>query len=483
MRSPYEDAQWQAIARAAKQADLPLEELWMRYLTLGGNTGFLEVEAYLNGMLALPDLDADVLAHAANERLDEVARLHHAPYSRPVRGPGPARHPTSALVGLLRGAESAPAERLAALAEAAGQPLQVRIAVHLVDYEQRALHRLPARASDESSPLPVEHTPAGEAFRTVRVQAVADGADSRLWVPLVDGVERLGVLEVGCAEGALEDPDLRAHCRWISALLGHLVTILSQYGDALQTRRLSKARTAAEELVWSLLPPLTAATDSFVVSGLVEPAEAAGGDLFDYALSENTAHLAVFDAAGADPGSELVAATAVAAYRAARRAGHDLVGQAREVDEAITARFGGNAYATAVLTEVDLATGRLRYLNAGHPHPLLLRPGRVVTSLGDGGRPPLGRAGGGRVAAESLNPDDCLVLYTDGLVGARDAAGREFGVARLADFLRHAASAGYPPPEATRRLVHEVLAHRDGPLHDDVTVLLSRWTAAQVVDA
>jgi hypothetical protein len=59
---------------------LTVGELWLRYFALGGEADELEVDAYLNGAIALPAFQHDMLAHAINERLDEIAPSR-APYS------------------------------------------------------------------------------------------------------------------------------------------------------------------------------------------------------------------------------------------------------------------------------------------------------------------------------------------------------------------------------------------------------------------
>src|SRR5882757_8533289 len=59
---------------------LNVAEVWIRYFALGGEASELEVDAYLNGAIALPGIQHDILAHAINERLDEIAPPA-APYS------------------------------------------------------------------------------------------------------------------------------------------------------------------------------------------------------------------------------------------------------------------------------------------------------------------------------------------------------------------------------------------------------------------
>ncbi|MET4134070.1 hypothetical protein [Pseudarthrobacter sp. PvP090] len=77
-----ESEQRQRFAESLRHADLGMEELWLRYFTLGGHAGQFEVEAYIHGAMALPPLQRDILAHALNERLDELySGAPRAPYS------------------------------------------------------------------------------------------------------------------------------------------------------------------------------------------------------------------------------------------------------------------------------------------------------------------------------------------------------------------------------------------------------------------
>jgi serine/threonine protein phosphatase PrpC len=473
-----ENEQRHALNVGYRRANLTLEQLWVRYFALGGDAGLVEVEAYLHGLMPLPGLQRDMLAHAVNERLDELTWQHRVPYSRTVRHRGPVEGPLAALVTLIDGMRLAPPERLPAVAAAAGRSLGVQVVIHLVDYEQRRLISLPAEGEPAREPLVVDTTLAGRAFRLVETLSGEAGGEARLWVPLLDGAERLGVLEVILDDVAdLYDPVLRQECQWLSSLLGHLVVAVNHYGDLLDAARRQRPRTAAAELIWHLLPSLTAGTDRFVLAGLVEPSYEVGGDAFDYALSETTAHLAIFDAVGHSLASGIVAATALAASRSTRRNGGSLFAQATAIDDAVIEAFGDrNHFITGVLAELDLASGRLRYIAAGHPCPLLMRDGKVVKTLTGGRRPLFGLATGDMAAAEEfLEPGDWLILHTDGITEARDEAGNFFGEARLIDFLRREAASSHPPPETVRRLVHAVLRHQHGILQDDASVLLAHW--------
>ncbi|AYA23417.1 hypothetical protein C6369_001915 [Rhodococcus rhodochrous] len=68
------------LLAALRAVGLEVEELWLRYFALGGEVGKVEIEAYLSGLLPLPALQHDLIAHAINERLDELAPPR-APYA------------------------------------------------------------------------------------------------------------------------------------------------------------------------------------------------------------------------------------------------------------------------------------------------------------------------------------------------------------------------------------------------------------------
>jgi hypothetical protein len=477
-RALPEQEQDSALREAFRHTELTVEELWLRYFALGGDADLITVDAHIAGLLSLPRTDGDMLALAINERLDELMALRRAPYSRAVRPGRPASGPLAALVQLLAAAGSAPPERLPDLAATAGRALGVQTSLYLIDHEQRRLVCVPAREGTGEPALGVDGTVAGRAFRTVRILSTDRDGRPRLWVPVLDGADRLGVLEVRISDPAdLHDPGLRQQCQWLASLLGHLVASMGVYGDLLERPRRKRALSPSAELIWQQLPPLTAATDSFVLAGMLEPSYDVGGDAYDYALSEDTVSVAIFDAVGHGLRAALMAAAALAGYRSARRDGRGVYDQARALDGVVSDAFPDSAFVTGVLAELDVRSGRLRYVNAGHPAPLLLRGGRVVKELAGGRRVPFGLdTAAMTVGEEVLEPGDWLALYTDGITEARDTTGAWFGEVRLADFLTREIAAGQPPPETVRRLTKSVLEHQGGLLQDDASILLARWT-------
>jgi hypothetical protein len=336
-------------------------------------------------------------------------------------------------------------------------------------------------------PLPIESTLAGRAYMLVEpmtgapLAGTSSGADASpvLWMPLLDGSERLGVVLVRSDPERAASPTFQRQVDLFTALLGHLVVSKTQYGDTLAGTRRSQPMSVASELLWRVLPPLTFACERFVLSGILEPSYQAGGDGFDYAVDGGKAFLCVLDTAGHGLTAGLGTAVALSALRAARRTGAGLYAMARAVDAAFEEQFRDARFATGVLADLDLRTGTLRYVNAGHPSPVVLRDGKVVRELGGGRRMPLGLDDPAiEVAEELLQPGDWLLCYTDGVVDARDRAGVPFGAQRLFDLAERQAAAKLPAPETLRRLSHAVAGHRDGPPADDATLMLVEWSAA-----
>jgi stage II sporulation SpoE-like protein len=368
-------------------------------------------------------------------------------------------------------------ERLPEIAAGAAEHFGGRdLEMLLVDHGQEVLVPL----GGAGGPFRIEGSVAGRAFRHVEVQEIAVEGGTRLWLPLLDGVDRLGA--IGLTFSRLDDAT-RARAEHFTGLLGEMLMSKANYGDSVVRSARLRPMTLAAEMQWSLMPPLTVGSDRVVVSGFVQPSYEVGGDIFDYAIGESCAHIAIFDAMGHGLEAALLASVAVGAYRNARRRPLALAQTASAIDDALAGQFGHGRFVTALLAELDLDSGRLRWVAAGHPPPLLLRQARVVKELSRPPNTPLGLrlTDSFTVHEETLEPADRLVLYSDGVVEALDTTtGERFGIKRLADFIARAEAAGEPVPETMRRLGHAVVGHQGEGLQDDATQVLVEWSGGEV---
>jgi hypothetical protein len=352
------------------------------------------------------------------------------------------------------------------------------VVIYLIDYEQAALVPLPGGSVAGGPPLSVVGTVAGRAFSStsmLRSQGDAPGLE-RLFVPLLDGTDRLGVIGMSFAEGTLSR-SVVAGCERYAHLVAMLIVTKRAYGDAFEHIRRRRPMTLASELVWTLVPPLVFATDGLALAGMLEPCYDNGGDTLDYAVNDRVLHVGVFDAMGHGLPAAGVATFALSAYRHSRRSGRDLLETYVAMHEAVGSQFPDQRFVTAVIGQLDLDSGRLCWISAGHPPPLVIRGGRRAHLLKTTPVPPLGvdsPRGEPTVATEALEPGDLLLLYTDGLAEAREADGEMFTIERLSEFIEREAAAGQSAPETLRRLRHAVVGG-GVELRDDATAVLLEW--------
>ncbi|MFQ3555576.1 PP2C family protein-serine/threonine phosphatase [Streptomyces gramineus] len=368
-----------------------------------------------------------------------------------------------------RTAELAPA--LARCAEALGLHHAV---AYLADIQQR--HLIPL--TDVTPALPIDDSLAGWSYRTQSLRVEADGSGMvTAWFPLIDGAERLGVLAVRAP--ALSAVTL-ARGRAVATLVAMMLTSRRAYKDSFVRRTRTERMRLPAELLRAFLPPRTIGDARVVSTAVLEPAYEIGGDAFDHALTESALHATVLDSMGHDLASGLTSALSLAACRNARRVGAELPELVRTVDEAL-AEWLPDQFCTAVLAQLDLDTGVLRWCNCGHPAPLLIRDQRLLTdALERDPDPPLGLphlpAGRERRVHEAtLRPGDRVLLYTDGVTEARMPDGELFGLQRFADYVIRATAAGELAPETLRRLIHSILDAETSRLKDDATIMLLEW--------
>jgi serine phosphatase RsbU (regulator of sigma subunit) len=389
---------------------------------------------------------------------------------------------TRALDQLAADAELAAPHELAGLIGRCGRALGAETTTaYVADLQQHVLQPLvPAGAhlaDEQLAALDVDATLAGRAYQTLQPQTHEEAGGTRLWLPLVSGTQRLGVLSVRLAEPP-DDEQLASLAR-LAAAAATLLVAKTPYGDTIVRLRRRDHLGVASELHYSILPPLSYASSVVTVSAALEPCYEVAGDAVDYSVDQGRTQVAVFDGMGHGLHSAQCAVFTVAAYRSARRSGLGLVDVMASIDEALVTGLGGELFTTCVLVDLDTDSGLLTWANAGHPFPLLLRGGKLIKLLETEPRPPLGL---GELAAEphvvgqeQLEPGDNVVLYTDGVVEARSPDGEFFGVERLADLVRTQLAGGLSPPETMRRAVRELLAHHQGQLTDDATLLMLEW--------
>lgn len=299
------------------------------------------------------------------------------------------------------------------------------------------------------------------------------GLRAEQWTVLAPVTERgevLGLLEMSIphepAAGVLDEIARTAH------LLAFVVIANRRHTDLFEWGQRSTPFTLPAEIQRRLLPAaFTCEGGSFTLSAWLEPAANVGGDTFDYSLGRDILHLSITDAMGHGVASALTATLCVGSLRNSRRESATLIEQAAACNTALAdyaVSVSEEGYATGLLGRLDLTTGVLTLVNAGHVAPYLARSGEVgpvelATGL------PMGMFQDEEYSTTDLRlqPGDRVVFVTDGML-ERNAAALDL-IAEISQ------TRTMHPREATRRLADDVLAVTGPTLADDATLLVLDW--------
>jgi serine phosphatase RsbU (regulator of sigma subunit) len=229
----------------------------------------------------------------------------------------------------------------------------------------------------------------------------------------------------------------------------------------------------ARQIQFGLLPFEPTELPHFVIRAAMRPANTVGGDYFDIVdLGSGRIAIVVGDVSGKGMPAALLMALLQGSLRTLSTAGMRGAELVAKLNAHLCANIPPNRLITLLYGELEADGSALRYVNAGHNPPFLVRRDGSVERLA-----PTAVALGIMPDAEfqayetPLDPGDRLLLYTDGVTEANDLADAEYGDERLAAYL--ASHAGTSEPELLDGVIGEVLAFC-GPVRprDDMTLMV-----------
>ena len=325
--------------------------------------------------------------------------------------------------------------------------------------------------------LPFDGGPEEQAVRTQTVQVLRPDTDAtrdlegrwRVLAPVTERGESIGVLELYLPERPAAE--VVAEIAQVAHLLAFVVIANRQHTDLFEWGQRTRAFSLSAEIQQRLLPQSrTCEAAAFTLAGWLEPAASIGGDTFDYSLARDVLHVSLTDAMGHGVGAALTASVCLGGLRGSRRRGDSLPEQAAATNRAVCTHAGGGTedFATGLLGRLDLRSGALELVNAGHVAPYLLRDSELVpvdlqVDL------PLGMFDDTAYGSTRLDlvAGDRLVLVTDGMLERNVASVDLPGAIRATRDLH--------PREVVRALADSALAAAGQALEDDATLLCLDW--------
>ncbi|HOW72807.1 MAG TPA: SpoIIE family protein phosphatase [Phycisphaerae bacterium] len=250
------------------------------------------------------------------------------------------------------------------------------------------------------------------------------------------------------------------------------------YSDA-EKEKIAAELAIARDIQLGILPSNIAASvadTNLEVCAILEPAREVGGDLYEVLrLDDGRVLVAVGDVSGKGVPAALFMAVTTTLLRTMVRHHREPGEILRAVNDALAVQNPRNMFVTLLCLIVEPVTGTLTCANAGHPPPVLVRPGAApcvtLTTTGMVS----GLVSGVEIGTTrmKLRPGDTLVLYTDGVTEAFNAESSMFEEARLLECLGKVA--GQSADRTASAVLDAVRRHAaDCPQSDDLTVVAIR---------
>ncbi|MBK7218244.1 MAG: SpoIIE family protein phosphatase [Candidatus Promineofilum sp.] len=299
------------------------------------------------------------------------------------------------------------------------------------------------------------------------------------FIPLLIGGGAIGVLGLGLGPPRRLNEDELRFARLLANQAALSVEQARLHRVESQGQRMERELQQARRIQMSLLPGAYPQLPGYDFAAAYESAREIGGDLYDFIDWPNDptrVGLLIADVSGKGTAAALFMAHSRAMIRGAAQTQPGPAATLATANVQIARDNHAMLFVSAFYAVLDAADGRLTFANAGHNVPLVRRAdGRVDEVMSRGMVLGIMDDMTYDEAADTLAPGDILLLYTDGITEAMDAAGNLFGKDRLVEAVRHAT------PATARHLIDAILAAvrayvGDTPQADDLTIVTVKRT-------
>jgi sigma-B regulation protein RsbU (phosphoserine phosphatase) len=325
---------------------------------------------------------------------------------------------------------------------------------------------------------PVLLTDLANAPELAGLRGTSLGAASVMVTPLLYGKQNMGVLALGNgpAHPSFTQSDFVVF-KSIAEQSAFALYNAIIYSEANEKKRLDHDLEIARDIQRILLPSEAPVVPGFEISGINIPARHVSGDYFDYLeVDKERLGVAIADVSGKGVPASIIMAICRSVLRSQATGNSSPADVLHKVNRQLYPDIKEDMFISMAYVILDPANNRVTLSRAGHDAPLLYkRSSQTVTPLKPRGMA-LGIDSGSvfdRLTVDfdvSLERDDCLVLYTDGVTEALDAEGFEFGLERTVQSVR--ASAMHGASAIVTRVIDDVRNFSGSqPQHDDITLI------------
>lgn len=311
----------------------------------------------------------------------------------------------------------------------------------------------------------------------VRRSSGSYAGKSFICMPIKAKGKTIGVLNINSSQKRRKFT--AADLEFLEIISSHAALALERnhnYEMMAKNREIERELELATMIQRSFLPDPEANIDLPPLYVKLIPAKLLSGDFYDYfELPDGKFVITVGDVSGKGVSSALFMAKIMSDLQSRIRFHGEIIPALKDVNRSILRRSRRGMFVTLLLIVLDKEKGRVTFVNAGH-HPALVKP------LGDGRLRkfdatgvPLGITADTEIQQQQakLKPGDTIVLYTDGVIEARNTKGKEYGKRRLSSAIRKATD---NPHSLGQEVIESINAFTgDASVHDDLTLLAVQW--------
>lgn len=334
-------------------------------------------------------------------------------------------------------------------------------------------HTLLAAVVEEKKALAFVDVSVDEKLRRAQ-SIIMQGIHSILCAPLLIGDSVVGVLYVDYlfTQRAISEEDVR-----LVAQIGRFAAIKLETTrlreEAIQKRIMDEELKTASGIQRRLLPAAPSNVPGFTFVGRNQPCRTVSGDYYDFAVRpDGRVYFVIGDVSGKGVTAGLMMAGLQVAFRIFSKSDPDPATLVTQLNLALKENLPQSKFVTLFLGRLDIKTGLIEYVNAGHTPPLWLsKKGAVELTESDLLLGVVSRAEFNARRLQ-LDPGDSLILFTDGVTEARDRAGIDLGSTMIADALvpLHGSDANTIATSVNETVLQHVGDAEN--LDDDVTLLV-----------
>lgn len=305
--------------------------------------------------------------------------------------------------------------------------------------------------------------------------------ESAMMAPLIYGNENLGVLAV--ANGPMSTPFTESDFSVFKAIAEQSAFALYNaiiYSQADEKKRLDTDLQTAQDIQRILLPSSPPALQNFEIDGVNMPARQMSGDYYGYIRIDDTHWgIAIADVSGKGVPASIIMAMCRSTLRCMASGNRFAADVLHRVNRLLYPDIKEDMFISMAYVVLDDASNTATLCRAGHDAPLLYTARtQTVQKLNPPGMA-LGIDAGDvfdRITGDftvTLEPNDCLILYTDGVTEALDSRGMEFGFKRMIQSIQASAHEG--AAGVKKRLTDDLLNFIGAcPQNDDITLIVIR---------